>query len=165
MMLDRIRQLLKKITPIKKAFEIGEGTGNAITLAFGAGAVTAIFGFIKSEPHIALACGAVVVFYAFSTYRIVIDWFRHEDLNNVLNVIPQPTTVFITQEGACNVCINFIIQNIWATKLMGQIEREFFQVDNFCATGNIVQAPFALIQNGFLGQRSEPITGITGSIK
>jgi hypothetical protein len=145
MSLDRIRQLLKQIPLIKKAFEIGEGTGKAITFAFGAGALTTIFGFIKSEPHIALACGAIVVFYSFAAYRSVIDWFRHEDLNHVLFIVPQPTTVVPTQEEKCNVWINYIIRNIGSIKLVCKIEQEFFQIDNFCARGSVVQAPFALI--------------------
>jgi hypothetical protein len=163
MSLDRIRQLLKQIPPIKKAFEIGEGTGKAITFAFGAGALATIFGFIKSEPHIAMACGAVVVFYSFAAYRSVIDWFRHEDLNHVLFIVLQPTTVVPTQEEKCNVWINFIIQNIGSIKLICQIEQEFFQIDNFCASGSVVQAPFPLIPNGFIGHRSEPVRDITGN--
>jgi len=118
MNLDRIRQLLKQITPIKKAFEIGEGTGNAITFAFGAGTLATIFGFIRSEPHIAMACGAVVAFYSFAVYRSEIDWFRHEDLNNVWFIAPQLTTVVPTQEGKCDVLVNFIIQNICPNKLV-----------------------------------------------
>jgi hypothetical protein len=150
MSLDRIRQLLKQISPIKKAFEIGEGTGNAITFAFGAGTLTTILGFIKSEPHIALACGAVVVYYSFAAYRSVIDWFRHEDLSNVFLIGPQPTTVVPTQEGKCNAWINYFIQNIGFTKLVCKMDHDVFQIDNFCASGSVVQAPFALIPNGFI---------------
>jgi hypothetical protein len=165
MSLDRIRQLLKQIYPIKKAFEIGEGTGNAISFALGAGTLTTIFGFIKSEPHIAMACGAIVVYYSFAVYRSVIDWFRHEDLNNVLFIGHHPTTVIPTLEGKRTVWINYIIHNIGSNKLVCQVEKDFFQIDNFCASGSIVQAPFALSPNGFIGQRSEPIRDITGKHK
>lgn len=162
MILEKTRKFIRKFPLIKRAIEIGEGTGNAFTLAFGSSASAIAFGFIKSEPHIAMACGAIVFYYVFQGYVSLIEWLRHEDLDNTLIIVPQPAGLVQTGEEKFNIFVNFAIQNIGHNKVLVKIEKEFFSIGSICSNSSTQQSFFTLVPNGLTVQHSEPIIGVSG---